>query len=425
MPVPGRTLPLCCWRFCHRARQVSTNVTTTSASTPPTSFSTDEAMTWSRALVYGLAAYVVSRLCVLAGAGVRASQVVVDATEEGEPRPGSAVGLITGVFTQWDGLWYLEIVRKGYPRSIPPDITYFQEEARAAFFPLYPMLVRALDVVLPGGDTMAALALNLVLGAVAVVLVGLLALRITDVETAARSMIIFSVFPGSFVLSFAYSEALLIVLAAGCMLLLLDERWLLAGLVGALATATRPNGVAVVAACAIASFIAIRRRRDWSSLSAPLLSPLGFVAFQVFLAQHTGESLPWWRVQREAWGEGTSFGVTAVSNTLSFLARPLSSPTDTITAVTVVALGTTLWCTWKRRLPPPLLAYSLVVIVLMLLPATVTARPRFLFTAFPLVIPVAAWFPRRDRIAWELMLVACGAGLAALTGLYASFGAIP
>jgi hypothetical protein len=55
----------------------------------------------------------------------------------------------------------------------------------------------------------------------------------------------------------------------------------------------------------------------------------------------------------------------------------------------------------------------------------VTARPRFLFTAFPLVIPVAAWFPRRDRVAWELMLVACGAGLAALTGLYAAFGAIP
>ena len=46
----------------------------------------------------------------------------------------------------------------------------------------------------------------------------------------------------------------------------------------------------------------------------------------------------------------------------------------------------------------------------MLLPATVTARPRFLFTAFPLVIPVAAWWSHRDRIGWELTLVACGAG---------------
>jgi hypothetical protein len=400
-------------------------VTTTGATTPTTMLPSDDTISWRRALVYGLAAYVVSRLCVLAGAGVRAAQVVVDATEEGEERPGSAVNIITGVFTQWDGLWYLEIVRNGYPRTIPPDITYFQEEARAAFFPLYPMLVRAVDFVLPGGDTMAALALNFLMGAVAVVLVGMLAVRFTDVETAARSMMIFAVFPGSFVLSFAYSEATLIVLAAACLLLLHDERWVLAGVVGALATATRPNGLAVVAACAVAAFIAIRRRRDWSSLAAPLISPLGFVGFQAFLFWHTDESAAWWRVQREAWAEGTSFGVTAVRRTYSFITNPLASPTDTITVATLVALGIALWCVWKRRLPPPLLAYSLVVIVLMLLPATVTARPRFLFTAFPLVIPVAAWFPRRDRVAWELMLVACGAGLAALTGLYAAFGAIP
>jgi hypothetical protein len=400
-------------------------VTTTGETMPTTMSPSDDAMTWQRALVYGLAAYVVSRLCVLAGAGVRAAQVVVDATEQGEERPGSAVSIITGVFTQWDGLWYLEIVRNGYPRSIPPDITYFQEEARAAFFPLYPMLVRAVDVVLPGGDTMAALGLNVVMGAVAVVLVGMLARRVTDVETAARSMVIFAVFPGSFVLSFSYSEATLIVLAAACLLLLLDERWLLAGLVGALATATRPNGLAVVAACAVAAFIAIRHRRDWSSLAAPLISPLGFVGFQAFLFWHTDESAAWWRVQREAWAEGTSFGFTALRRTYGFITNPLASPTDTITVATLVALGIALWCVWKRRLPPPLLAYSLVVIVLMLLPATVTARPRFLFTAFPLVIPVAAWFPRRDRVAWELMLVACGAGLAALTGLYAAFGAIP
>ena len=59
------------------------------------------------------------------------------------------------------------------------------------------------------------------------------------------------------------------------------------------------------------------------------------------------------------------------------------------------------------------------------LPATVTARPRFLFTAFPLVIPAAAWWTHRHRIGWELTLVACGAGLATLTGLYGVFGAIP
>ena len=47
---------------------------------------------WYRAVAIGMAAFVVSRLCVLAGAGVRASQVVVDANNDGEPRPGTPLG---------------------------------------------------------------------------------------------------------------------------------------------------------------------------------------------------------------------------------------------------------------------------------------------------------------------------------------------
>ena len=379
-----------------------------------------------RPFVVGLAAYAVSRMCVLAGAGVRASQVTVDArTLLERPPPGSPLSLIAGVFTQWDGRWYLELVRRGYPRSIPADITYFQLEARAAFFPLYPMTVRVVDRVLPGGDTAAALALNIVLGIAAVVLVGVLARRLFDDEVAERAMVLFAVFPGSFVLSFAYAEAMLIVLAAACMWLLVEERWLLAGVAAALATATRPNGVAVVAACAVASYLAVRHRRDWSSLVAPLLAPVGFVAFQVFLAVHADESTPWFRVQTEAWREGTSFGATAISNTFSFLTHPLQSPTDALTAASLIALALGLWCLWRRRLPWPFVAYIAVVVALMLLPATVTARPRFLFTAFPLFISAAAWWPRRDRAVWDLMLVACGAGLAGLTALYGVFGAIP
>ena len=66
---------------------------------------------------------------------------------------------------------------------------------------------------------------------------------------------------------------------------------------------------------------------------------------------------------------------------------------------------------WKARLPAPVVAYTLVVIGLMLLPATVTARPRFLITAFPLLIAVAAVWPEEDREWWGLLLAVCGAGL--------------
>jgi hypothetical protein len=381
--------------------------------------------TWNQAVLIGICAFIVSRLCVLVGAGVRAAQVTVDAHEDLEPWPGTPLGLVSGVFTQWDGRWYIEIVRNGYPRSIPPDITFLQDEARAAFFPLYPTLVRALDRVLPAGDTLVALGLNVLLGVAGMVLVGHLARRLYDNDVAERAMVLFAVFPGSFVLSYAYAEALLIVLAALCLWFLLDERWLLAGVAAALATATRPNGIALCAACAVAAFIAIKRRRDWWSLVAPLLAPIGFVSFQLFLNTHADERWPWFRVQREAWREGTSFGATALSNTFSFFTHPLASPTDALTAASMAALLLGLWCLYRKPLPWPMVAYIAVIVALMLVPATVTARPRFLFTAFPLFISAAAWWPRRDRAVWDLMLVTCGAGLAGLTALYGVNGAIP
>jgi Gpi18-like mannosyltransferase len=210
-------------------------------------------------------------------------------------------------------------------------------------FPLYPLLVGAADVVLPQGPAVAALAIKVVLSVVAIALTGLLAYRMWGTHVAERSMILMTVFPGSFVLSFAYSEALLLALAVACLLCLHRQQWLAAGLLAALGTATPPNGLALAAACAVAAFFAIRDRREWRSLIAPVLAPLGVVAFQLFLWHHTGERSAWFRVQRVTWSEGASFGGSAIAGTIDFPLRPLSSPTDALTAIS----SPPLWCSWS------------------------------------------------------------------------------
>ncbi len=105
----------------------------------------------------------------------------------------------------------------------------------------------------------------------AVVLIGLLAREAFDVATAQRAMVLFVLFPGSVVLSWSYAEPVLIVCAAACLLFLLREQWLFAGLAAALATATRPNAIGVVAACVVAAAMAIWRHRQWWSLVAVAL----------------------------------------------------------------------------------------------------------------------------------------------------------
>lgn len=404
----------------------------------------DRRQPWHRAVRAGLLAYVMSRLAVLIGAAIVGAEMRADHNKIRErviwgnpPRsdphsrlldvPNSAVSMILDVLTSWDGIWYLRIVRYGYPSYVPPNITYDDTQARVAFFPAYPYLVRIVDRILPGGDTFAALVVNLILGAIFIVLVGMLARHWFGVAIAGRAMVVTALFPGSFVLSFAYSEALLLCLAAACLLLLERKRWVLAGFAAALGTAARPNGVALVAACAVAAIIAIHHRREWRALIAPLLSPLGFVAFQLWIDDHTGETRSWFRVQGEAWKEGASFGLTALRRTLEAFTQPLTSPTDLITAVSFISTLFLIWVAWRRhRLPAYAATYSAVIIALMLLPATVTARPRFLFTAFPLLIAVAVWLdhPRREK-AWSYLVGAGLVGLSTLSALYGVYAAIP
>ncbi len=328
------------------------------------------------------------------------------------------------MLTSWDGAWYLRIIRDWYPTSIPADVTYNDLEARAAFFPVYPMLVRTFDVVLPGGDVFASLFINFVLGAAAIYLVGLIARDLFGTRIAYRSMVLMAFFPGSVALSLTYSEATLITVAAGCLLMLHRKHWVAAGVLAAIGSGTRPNGVGLIVACAVAAFLAINDDRDWKSLIAPVLAPIGFVSFQLYLYDRTGE-WAWFRVQTEAWDEGTSFGLTAVKNTLEAFTRPLSSPTDTLTAVSVMAMIALLAVLWKRRLPWPMVAFAFVVLALMVLPSTVTARPRFLYTAFPLFISAAAWWPEEHEEGWGLTIAMSAAGIVALTGLYGVLGAIP
>ena len=188
---------------------------------------------------------------------------------------------------------------------------------------------------------------------------------------------------------------------------IMEERWVLAGVMAALGTATRPNGLALVLACAVASFLAIRHDREWKSLAAPLLAPLGFIAFQVWLGSHTGEAGVWFRVQSEAWGEGASYGLTAVRKTIEAFSSPFTSPTNVITAASVMAMLLMIYFAWGKRLPLPMVAYSAGILALMLLPNTVTARPRFLYTAFPLFISAAAFLHTDRRDWWPYVIGAC------------------
>jgi hypothetical protein len=297
------------------------------------------------------------------------------------------------IMTVWDGRWYEKIAHQGYPRWVAHGDFYRGTgrtvQSAVAFFPLYPGIVRVADFLLPGSAWVAGVVVALLLGAVATVLVWVIANRVAGRQVADRAAILFAFSPGAFVLSLVYAEALMVVLAAACLLALMDRRWLLAGVLAALATATRPNAMALGVACAFAAGVAWRQHRDWRALIAPVLTPVGMVAFMLFLWQHTSEPLIWFRVEATGWGERVDFGW---SNATTFL-RMLSNPNQAVLAVSLVFTLVLIYVLVRARLPGVLNAYAGAALFLVLT-SHINARPRFLFVAFPLVIALAKYVKR-------------------------------
>jgi hypothetical protein len=218
-------------------------------------------------------------------------------------------------------------------------------------------------------------------------------------------------FPGSFVLSLFYTEGLMIALVLGCLLALLHHRWWTAGVLAGLATATRPNAVVIVACCAWAAAVAIRRRRDWGSLVAPLLAPTGLLAFCSFLWLRTGSFTAYFRVQREGWGQ--QLDPTNVFAEISrFAQHPLSNTEDTAEFAALVFVIVAAVLLVRSRPPPILVVWTAGIIGIALLSSVGGIRARFILTAFPLIIVMALYL--RGRV-FVLYLAASAALLGYVT----------
>jgi len=317
--------------------------------------------------------FVLSRLATLLAAAIAA-----------DLHPTFDLGdVLTG---SWDSGWYLEVARHGYP-SVVPEQAGHALQSTLGFFPLYPMAVRAVHTVGLSYEA-AGLVVAGVAGLAAAVALWHL-VRFTSGPTVAdRAVALFCFFPGALVLSLTYSESLMLALSIGCLYALLQRRWLTAGLLAGLATATRPNAMALVVACAWAAGVAVWRRREWRALLAPALAPSGLVLFFTYLALHTGEFGAYFRTQREAWDQtldpASTFDILS-----NFLRRPLFDTNITVMLAGLLFLIVTMVLLVRARPPGVLLVYTVAVMGMALLTPTMGARPRFLLTAFPLVTVLA------------------------------------
>jgi hypothetical protein len=184
-------------------------------------------------------------------------------------------GLLFDVWARWDSVWFLRIAEDGYGAT---------EEAAAAFYPLYPLLVGLLGRVLFGHYVLAGVLVSLAacLGAFAL-LYRLTAARLGDAG-ARRAVLYLAVFPFAIFLGAVYSESLFLLAALASFALAERGSFLGAGTAAGLAWLTRPLGIALLPALALIAWRAPERSRALLGLVA---APALFVLYPLYL---------WWRV---------------------------------------------------------------------------------------------------------------------------------
>jgi len=300
---------------------------------------------------------------------------------------------LLGQLDIWDGEWFLAIVHHGYPAHLPMVAGHVAANP-SAFFPLFPLVVKAVSLtgLSPGA---VALVLSAATGATAVYGVGVLARRLGGDAAGQRAALLFAVFPGTFAFSLAYSEGIVITCVSLGLVALLDRRWLLAGVLGALATASSPVALAFVVSCAWCGIHELVTRRRWQALLAPLLAPLGFVAFMAYLAVHTGQLSAWRLTERGGWKSYPSllypFRILG-----RFVVNPLGPTlTGQILVVGTVAAVVGIVLMVREHQPVPVLLYGICAVGGAAISQPVGLRPRFLMLAFPMVVALGTRYEGR------------------------------
>ena len=336
----------------------------------------------------------------------------------------------------WDGMWYRSIANfGGVHGGYPHHVSHLQ--TNLGFFPLYPSVVwlAAQPVRWLSGHgaiysiTLAGVIVSTIGGLVATILVQRLAAGWWGEAAGRRAVAIFCLFPGSVVFSMVYAEGLMIPLAAGCILALQRRRWLLAGVLAAVATATEPEAAVLILVCAVSAGAELRRhgwrdRGAHRSLLAPLLAPIGLVAVGAFFWAWTGTPFANWIAQHDGWKERSDPLALAhltirVAHQISF--SHFNHPTINLNLVVgllgalVLLVLLVLLVRARRSVSIEALAWTLGIALITVTAEYTPPNPRLLITAFPAVIVLAYYLKRRGFAAALLANGALLAGLSALT----------
>jgi len=351
----------------------------------------------------------VARLAVLGALLV--AREVVDRTHAA----ASAAARVHQGLLGWDAGWYEAIARHGYAGA---------GHASLRFFPVVPLLTRAV-AWLPGVGVGAALLLVANASALAAVaLLAALARRETgDEALARRAAWVACLAPPAFTAVMGYAEGTLMALAVGTFLALRARAWWWAAALGLAAGATRPLGVLLVVPAAVEALRGLRDTPGAERLArvgAAVGPAAGLGAFLAWVGWRYGDALAPLQVQQQGSHRGRlADPLQTLAHDASLLAHGHHLGSALHLPWALLALG--LWAVVLRRWPASYGAYAGAVLAVALTASNLDGFERYALSAFPLVLAAAT--TTGQGTTERAVLALSGAGLVvyavlAFTNLY-------
>lgn len=318
--------------------------------------------------------------------------------------PGDGAPILTSL-TSWDGWYYLGIVHDGY-QAAPVDGAY----SNVAFAPLYPTIVRALSMPLPGAAGLVAVVVSNVAFLVALGLLVRLGTPYLGRRRASLAASLLVIHPFASVFAMAYTESLFLLLMVAGFLAVERRHRVWAGVFLALAVLCRLQGVALL----IPMLLVMLGQDAWRARPSHgwiLLGPMAAAGFFVYLAIVTGSTTAYLDAH-QAWGR-TGLGSFEDGQTVLGSFGPYQ-------AMLLATLSATVFLfVFARhdRIPTPYVLLSALFLVALLVSGSLESVGRITMLAFPLVWILANRRSLLARRVWPMI----SAGLFMLVALL-SFG---
>lgn len=302
----------------------------------------------------------------------------------------------------FDGVHYLTISEKGYLGT----------GLIQAFFPLYPLLIATINPIF-GNYLLSGLFLSHLFALLSFYAFYALVKMDFGKKIAWWSLIFFAFFVSSFYLRSFYGESLFMTLLFTSFWAAKSKKYLLAGILGLLLSATRVIGVFILPSLWL--LIYLSDRKNYSAYLQVSLSALGLLAYMFYLKWQFGDFLYFFTLQEQFGASRQSSLVTYPQVIYRYLkifytVRPFDLKyyayvqEFVLSVLSLIVLFLASWQSFKQKTYRilPYLLFALLAYFLPTLTGNFSSMPRYLLACFPLFIYLAQLLDKQ-KVAYKFL----------------------